>query len=285
MKILIFLAFLIVFISCGKKTDDSSSEVISTTPAIEVDTELESPEVSNSDFTVLMDNTEFEKNEVIVLKIKNTGNKIINHLGFSFAGMPSLVTVTRLNCYEAMAIGDECTFAAVFKNPIGGYHKIKVNYNDYGDNKDLEINLFIRGSQNTTDTSFLYADRHTYNDCVSTSHKQKEGTIASKHNDDFCAFRGEGWDKVETSQITSNPLEVFNTHAQDANEYYCPTGWKLQSFQFEQVIIEEHTSFFGGRKDIIILPGESKELCTKRNLFGCKEKKVFYSRLTKVYCY
>ena len=285
MKSLPILILLISLLSCGKKTEDNSSDTITTTPAIGIEDGNENQEVTNNNFSITMDKSEFEKDEVIILKIKNTGNKSLNHLGFSFAGMPSLLTVTRLNCYEAIAIGDSCSFAAVYKNATGGYHKVKVMYDDFGDLKELEINVFLKGNQSTGDTSFLYADTHTYDDCVNTELKQKAGTVVTKHFDDFCAFRSENWNATETTEITVDPATVFNTHGQDANDYYCPAGWSLQSFQFESTTVEEHTNFLGGRKDVVIPPGESREVCTSRNIFGCREKKVFYSRLTKAYCY
>jgi hypothetical protein len=286
MKNLISLIFLILLISsCGKKTNDSSSDVITTTPELNTDEQENLSEVNNNNFSITLEKTEFDKDEVIIIEIKNTGNKSLNHLGFSFAGMPSLVTVTRLNCYEEIKVGDSCTFAAVYKNATGGYHKVKVVYDDFGDQKELEINVFLKGNQSSGDTAYLYADTHTFSDCSATKMKQKFGTIATKHYDDFCAFRGENWNATEKTEITTDPISVFNSHADDANEYYCPIGWSLQSFQFESTIVVEHASFFGGKKDVIIPAGESRELCTSRNIFGCKEKKVFYSRLTKVYCY
>ena len=71
----------------------------------------------------------------------------------------------------------------------------------------------------------------------------------------------------------------------DANEFYCPVGWTVSSFEFAESIVVEHTNFWGGRKDVTIPAGEHREICVARNLLGCKERKTFYSRLIKVNCY
>jgi len=288
MKILCLFLTSLLCCSCGKEAENSepTSSTTTTTPELRAEDGLDT-EVSNNQFTLSIVKSEFEQNEVILLKVENTGMQRLNHQGFSFSSSPSDLTATKLNCFEYIDADEICTFSIVFKNPIAGNHKLIVRYNDNGFIEEVEMNLRLLEDDSQSDPiQFLFQDHHSKVDCNETSQYSSYGQVVRLGANDFCQFRSKHHNTAEDTPIEINPLSVFINHNQDPNAYYCPTGWTLDGFKFTPSVVVEKTNFFGGKRDVVIPAGESREVCLKRKFFGgCKESKVFYSRLTNVTCY
>lgn len=280
MKFILILILALSLISCGKKSSSDDENTVSTIPAISVDEETENVE-ENNHFSATANKSTYDLDELILVEVKNLSTNTMNHFGFNFAADTEELLVSRINCYEALNYNDSCSFVLKFKRPKAGYHKIRVSY----EGMQLQLTVRLNDGDPPPVVEFLYQDHHTYSDCYNSFKYQKNGFVKQTNGNTFCNFRGPHWDTVEKAEITSDPLDAMKNPGINADEYYCPAGWTINSFEFSETIVVEHTNFWGGRKDVTIPPGESREICVKRNLFGCKERKKFYSRLSKVNCY
>ncbi len=285
MKSIGILITFLTFFSCGKKVDDSKdNKIVTLTPGITEDTIDETVGV-NDKFTASVSKTHFDSSEIIVIKIENTGTKALNHLGFEFFGAPSLVNVTRLNCFDTLEVGATCSFAAVYTVVEAGDQSIDVSYDVYGIKSSVTLHYIINDTIEAGDVVLLHNGIHSQDDCEKEVFRQKSGVVKAIGNQKFCSFRGENYYDSETTPISINPLEVFNSGTQNIDDYYCPESWTLGSFEFSKSVVTEKKNFFGGERQVTIPAGESREICVKHGLFSCSEKKVFYSRLSKVMCY
>lgn len=284
MKGFFILIALLILVACGKKTTNDEETTVRTTPGINI-SEPDEYIISNHQFSLTTDKSVYNLNDVIVITVENIGGSALNHLAFTFSASPSEVQVTRLNCFDILTRGEKCSFAAVFLNPQSGPHVLSVHYEEYDEVTSLELEIDLEGIDTNPTHEFLYKGFHTMNDCKSAPKLNKAGEISQIGNEYFCDFRGPNYYADSTTKIVENPLSVFNTNSEEPNNYYCAKGFQVNSFKFESSTVEEHTNYFGGRKDVVIPAGESREICTKRSLFSCKEKTVYYSRLTKVQCY
>lgn len=280
MKFFIIISILLSLFSCGKKSSSDNSQTVTTTPAISVDQNQENIN-SNNHFSVTSNKSQYEMDELILIEVKNLGTNTMSHLGFHFSADTEELLVSRMSCFEDLNYNDMCSFVIRLKNPQAGYHKLKVTY----EGMQLQLTIRLKDGTPPPQIEFLHNNDHTYADCYQSFKYQKNGFVKTIVGNNFCNFRGPHWDTVEKVEIASDPLYAMKDPNIDADVVYCPENWTVNSFEFEQTIVVEHTNFWGGRKDVVIPPGESKEICIKRNLFGCKEKKVFYSRLAKVNCY
>lgn len=280
MRFVLLLILGLSLVSCGKKSDSDEGNTVSTLPAISVDEEQENVE-TNNDFSATANKTEYELDEIIMVQVKNLSSNTMNHFGFNFSADTEELLVSRINCFEALSYNDQCSFVIRFKNPKPGFHKIKVHYEAI----HLQLTVLLKDGEVPTPIDFLYLNHHTYNDCYNAFKKGKNGFVKQSGGRAFCNFRAQHWDSPEKVQIETDPLNAMIDPSIDANDHYCPSGWTVNSFEFSAAIVEEHTNFWGGRKDVTIPPGESKEVCVRRNLFGCRERRKFYSRLSKVNCY
>ncbi len=280
MKYLIILMMAILFFSCGKKSSSDNAQTVTSTPAIEAEVDQEN-EDSNNHFSATANKSQYEMDELILVEVKNLSTNTMSHFGFNFTSDTEELLVSRISCFEALNYGDKCNFVVRFKNPNAGYHKVKVTF----EGMQLQLTLRLKDGNPPPQIDFLHDNHHTYADCYQSFKYQKNGFVKTIAGKSFCNFRGPHWDTEEKVEITSDPLYAMKDPNIDADSVYCPADWTVNSFEFAETVVEEHTNFWGGRKDVTILPGESKEICKKRNLFGCKEKKVFYSRLAKVNCY
>lgn len=280
MKYLIILMMVILFFSCGKKSSSDESQTVTTTPAIEVEQDQEN-EDSNNHFSATANKSQYELDELILVEVKNLGTSTMSHFGFNFTADTEELLVSRISCFEALNYNDKCSFIVRFKNPNPGYHKLKVTY----EGMQLQLTIRLKDGTPPPPIEFLHQNFHTFADCYQAFKYQKNGFVKTTAGNSFCSFRGPHWDTAEKVEITSDPLYAMIDANIDADAVYCPQDWTINSFEFAETVVVEHTNFWGGRKDVVIPPGESKEICVKRNLFGCKERKVFYSRLAKVNCY
>ncbi len=270
--------------SCGKKvTDDHDDKVVSVSPGLTA--EEDTTVAQNEKFTLSVSKMDFKHDEVIMITIENTGESPLNHLAFSFEGAPSSINVTRINCFDILDTGESCNFAAVYNEVTPGEQTITASYSNYGAQMELSIVINMLDEGIADHLKFLYENFHTQQDCRFTRIKQKDGEVTSIEGEDFCSFRSINYAASERSEIEENPLEVFNTNQEIADEYYCPQDWSLGSFSFAKSIVKEKKNVFGSTRDVEIPPGESREVCVKYGVFSCSKKKVFYSRLTKVHCY
>lgn len=280
MKNIILLLALLSLFSCGKKSSSDDGQTVTTTPAIEAEVDQEN-EDANNHFSASSNKTQYELDELILVEVKNLGTNTMSHFGFNFTADTEELLVSRISCFEALNYNDKCSFVIRFKNPSAGFHKLKVTY----EGMQLQLTVRLKDGNPPPQINFLHDNHHTYSDCYQSFKYQKNGFVKTITGKSFCNFRGPHWDTEEKVEITSDPLYAMKDPNIDADAVYCPENWTINSFEFAETVVEEHTNFWGGRKDVTIPPGESKEICKKRNLFGCKEKKVFYSRLAKVNCY
>lgn len=287
MKNLMCLLSLFLLLSaltgCGKPTTDkSSSDSVTLTPGLKED--IEETVAKNKRFKVSVEKASFNSDEVIVVTVENTGDTTLNHLGFSFQGAPSAISMSRLNCFDIIEPTGKCRFAGVYSAVEEGSQEIKISYDNFGTITEEVLSFNVVGEILPGTHHFLYANIHTKDDCNRESQYQKDGLLRSIGGNDYCAFRGLNYYELETTAIENNPLEVFNNGI-DVDEFYCPAGWKLASMKFEQSIVKEKKNVLGQTRDVTIPAGESREVCTKWGILKCKEKKVFYSRLMEVNCY
>jgi len=285
MKSVGILITLLALSSCGKEVKDSKdNKVVSITPGLTEEI-IDDTIDANDKFTASVSKTNFDSNEVIIIKIENTGEQALNHLGFEFFGAPSMVNVTRINCFETLEVGASCSFAAVYTVVQEGDQSIKVTYDNYGFESSSTIHYVVNDTIEAGVLILLKDGIHSKEDCEKEIFRQKSGVVETHAGEKLCSFRGENYYETETTPISENPLEVFNSGTQNVDDYYCPESWKLGSFEFSPSIVKEKKNFFGGERDVVIPAGESREVCVKHGLFSCSEKKVFYSRLSKVKCY
>lgn len=281
MKYFIISMIILTLFSCGKRSDDSDNSV-TTTPAISVDDgDLEENSQQNSHFSVTANQSVFNVNDLIILEVQNLGTNILDHFKFNFSADTEELLLSRINCFEDLGYNDKCSFVVRFKNPKAGYHRIKVNY----EGMQLTLTIELKGEEVPNPIEFLFKDHHTFADCYKAFKHGKNGFVKYANGEDYCSFRAQHWDTDMKVELEENPLHAMVDANIDADSFYCPAGWTVSSFEFSEAVVVEHTNFWGGRKDVTIPAGEHKEVCVKRNLFGCKERKVFYSRLMKVNCY
>lgn len=271
---------LTVFLSCGKKSSSDSDNTVSTTPAVTADPNQENVS-SNSNFSASADKSDYDLDELIMVEIQNLSTNTIYHADLSFSAETDELLISKINCFEDLNYHDKCSFVLRFKNPRSGYHKIKVSYQG----SQLQLTIRLKDGTPPSTVDFLYQNYHTYSDCYKAFKYEKNGFIKDNAGESFCSFRGPQWDSDEKIELLEDPLDILKEPGSNADEYYCPKNWTVNSFEFAQAIVVEHTNFWGGRKDVVIPAGQSKEICVKRNLFGCKERKTFFSRLVKVNCY
>ena len=62
--------------------------------------------------------------------------------------------------------------------------------------------------------------------CRFTRIKQKDGEVTSIEGEDFCSFRSINYAASERSEIEENPLEVFNTNQEIADELFLSINTK-----------------------------------------------------------
>lgn len=280
MKFISLLLVTSIFISCGKKSSSDNEQTVTTAPVVSIDEEQENVD-SNNHYSATANKSEYELDELILVEVKNLGTNTMSHFNFNFTAETEELLISRISCFEALNYNDKCSYVVKFKNPKAGYHKIKVSY----EGMMLQITVRLKDGTPPPQIDFLYQNYHTYADCYQSFKYQKNGFVKTIAGKSFCSFRGPHWDTEEKVELTTDPLYAMKDPNIDANETYCPNNWTINSFELSKTVVVEHKNFWGGRRDITILPGESKEVCVKRNLFGCKEKKVFYSRLTKVNCH
>jgi hypothetical protein len=277
-----FMLLLIASTGCGKKTTDSSDKSVTLTPGISE--EVDETVAENAKFRVSVEKALFDSSEIIIVTVENTSGSTLNHLGFTFEGAPSSINMSRLNCFDIIEPSGTCRFAGVYSEVQEGAQEIKISYDNFGDITEEVIYFSVQGEILADTHHFLYEKIHTKEDCKRQKKFQKYGEVKTIGANDYCVFRGENYYETETTPIEENPLEVFNSGV-DVDEYYCPTDWKLGSMTFEQSVVKEKKNVLGQTRDVTIPAGESREVCVKWGIFKCKEKKVFYSRLTKVNCY
>lgn len=281
MKILTIIIMITLCISCGKRSEEEDNTV-STIPAIigEDDTNNDNTH-QNSHFSVTANQSVFNMNDLIMLEVQNLSTDVLDHFKFNFSADTEELLLSRINCFKDLAYLDRCSFIVRFKNPKAGYHRIKVGY----EGLQISMTVQLQGDDTPNPIEFLYKDHHTFNDCYKAFKYNKNGFVKYSGGENYCSFRGQHWDTDMKVELEENPLQAMVDSNIDADSYYCPAGWTVSSFEFAETVVVEHTNFFGGRKDVTIPAGGHKEICIKRNLFGCKERKVFYSRLVKVNCY
>ena len=284
MKSIISIVILLSFIACGKKTTNDGDSVVTTTPGINT-SEPEEISQQNSQFTAELEKTNFNKDEVIVLKVINTGKSALNHHAFSFAGNPNAIQVNPLNCFDILTSEKSCHFAIVIPNGDNGEQEINIHYTEYDITSSLRLKINLNGYTDEDPIEFLYGDTHTLKDCKAAEKLNKKGEVVLASGKYVCSFRGTNYYADSKTQIVENPLEIITTGQVNASEHFCPDNWLIKNYKFESSTVVEKKNFFGGTRDIIIPPGESREVCIKHGLFKCSEKKVFYSRLVKVECY
>lgn len=284
MKVCFIVLFMLVFISCGKKSDSDDPKEITTTPPITAEEDVENV-ISADQFSAQTAKSEFKEGEAIIVTLKNIGDTSLEHGKFEFGGAPSGVVATNLSCFGEMRPKSECLYSVLFQNPDTKHHKIFVTYDKSGVNVRLQLNVQIVIDEELPDVHFLYRKIHTTAECENLLKHGGNGSVKSIRLDDFCMVRAKHWNTPEKTDITVDPMKEFNDPVIDSNEFYCGEDWTIHSFQFEAAKVTEIKNFLGGKRTVTIPPGESREVCTRRNIFGCREKKVFYSRLKAVHCY
>lgn len=284
MKYLILIITLLSFIACGKKTKNDSSEIVTTTPGINTN-EPNEAEWQNSQFTAQLSKTNFNKDEVIVLKIINSGKGALNHHAFRFAGNPNEIQVNSLNCFDILTSEESCHFSVVIPNGDNGEQEINIHYTEYEMTNSLKLKVNLSGYTDEEPVEFLYGNTHTLKDCTSAEILNKKGEVVLSGGKHVCSFRGTNYYAESTTEILENPLEIISSGSVNASEHFCPENWLIKNFKFASSTVIEKKNFFGGTREVTIPPGESREVCVKHGLFKCSEKKVFYSRLVKVECY
>ena len=284
MKLLLITLLLSLLSSCGKKSESDDPNEITTTPPISAEEEPENI-ISSESFSAKTEKSTFDEGEAIILTLKNIGEVELDHNQFSFGAAPTGIVVTNLNCFTYVKPGSECLYSVLLQNPETKHHKIFVTYDKDGANVRLQLNIKIITNEENPDIHFLYRKNHTTADCENLEKYNSQGIVHSIQLDDFCKVRGKHWNLPVKSEIVIDPMKEFNDHIVDSNGFYCGDGWTIHSFQFEQTQVTEIKNFLGGKRTVTIPPGESREVCTRRNIFGCRERKVFYSRLVSVNCY
>lgn len=273
--------------SCGKKSENDDPTSVSTTPPVTVEDEP-APIVSNDNFMVSADSDEVIEGNPLILTIKNIGKSNLDYSLFKFEAAPSEALVSNLNCFSNMKPEDECVYSVMFENPRTKHHKIYITYDERNTNIKVEMNIKVIISEEEPEIHFLYRKDHTFADCEKVFKWNATGKVKSINHEDYCGVRGEHWNAPREIEIASDPLKNFNDPKVDASDFYCKANWTIHSFQFEEAEVEEVKNIFGGKRKVVIPPGESREVCVKRgilDIFKCKHKKVFYSRLVSVNCY
>lgn len=274
-------------ISCGKKPEDDEGNTVTTTPPATVE-DKPGQEIQSESFSVSVSKDEIQASEALIITVKNIGKINLVHSLFSFATEPSASVVSNLNCYSEMQPDDECVFSVMFNNPKIKHHKVTVIYDESNTNVRVQLNIKVLVDEEQPEIHFLYRKNHTFADCEKLYKWGGYGVVKSIHFDDFCSLRAEHWNSPKRVQIEKDPLKNYSDPILDANEHYCAKDWTIDSFQFEAAEVEHVKNIFGSKEWVTIPPGESREICVKRGLldvFKCKHKKVFYSRLVSVNCY
>ena len=272
-----------LLISCGKKSDSDDPKEVTSTPPISA----EDPDnvIENDRFSVTSDKEEYAEGEAILLRVKNLGKASLDNLAFKIGAEPSNSIVSNLNCFGLIEPGKECMFSIVLQNPKIKFQKINITYDQAGADIRLQLNIKIIVDEQNPDIHFLYRKEHTYEDCNKLFKYQDFGKIVSVKYDDLCQVKAVNWAAQKKDEIETDPMSEYNDPLIDNNDHYCGGNWTLHSLQFEASEVQEVVNLFGTKKTVEIPPGESREVCVKRKLFGCKTKKVFYSRLVSANCY
>jgi hypothetical protein len=281
--IIISSLLLIALTGCGKETtDNSSEESVVLTPGLKTDED--NTTAQNNKFKVSVQKSIFQADEIIVITVENIGGSTLNHLGFTFEGAPSVLSISRINCFDIIEPAGKCRFAGVYSEVQQGYQEIKILYDNFGAITEEVIYFQVQGEILPDTHHFLFEKRHTKADCNRAKQFQRSGFVTSIGTYDYCTFRGVNYYESESSPVEDNPLAIFKSGI-EVDKFYCPADWKLASMTFDKSIVQEKKNILGQTREVTIPAGESREVCVKWGIFSCKEKKVFYSRLTKVNCY
>jgi hypothetical protein len=301
MKLLTFLSFLFIFISCGKDSKsgqiaESSSSTLfdaagNPTPGGnqgegEGDAGNQGGEYSGNinipTYQIQSDKSHYEKDETIILTLKNLGVTSLLYSSFDLS-VEGEVQIMQTNCERFLRPNKPCSLEIRIFGFIPGLQKLLVKYTSQY-TVETEVSFFLE--EGTPADTQLLGGLHTVEDCQRTSELDAFGFFKESEGSLFCSFRSVHFNFEEEVEIVENPIDSILSET-ERNERYCPAGWTIKLFEMQHAVVKEVKNRFGIKRKVTIPAGESKELCTKRNFLSgrCTEYKTFYSRLKRVLCH